>query len=90
MRISVFKRLRNRAGSGRWGFDSLGGVPIHPHVVQHPVMKDDPDMNVGSQNGTRYGISDLVLNGGLGGRLDHSVANLQILTFLAGQGARAF
>jgi thiamine pyrophosphokinase len=53
-------------------------------------MKDDPDMNVGSQNGTRYGISDLVLNGGLGGRLDHSVANLQILTFLAGQGARAF
>lgn len=71
-------------------FDSLGRVPVHPNVVQHPVMKDDPDMMLAVKMGLDRGCRTFVLNGSLGGRLDHSVANLQILTFLAEQGARGF
>lgn len=71
-------------------FDSLGSVPVHPHVIQHPVMKDDTDMMLAIKTGLNMGYRTFVLNGGLGGRLDHSIANLQTLAFLAEQGARAF
>ena len=71
-------------------FDSLGSVPVHPHVIQHPVMKDDTDMMLAAKTGLNMGYQTFVLNGGLGGRLDHSIANLQTLAFLAEQGARAF
>lgn len=71
-------------------FDSLGSVPVHPHVIEHPVMKDDTDMMLAVKTGLNMGYRTFVLNGGLGGRLDHSIANLQTLAFLAEQGARAF
>lgn len=71
-------------------FDSLGNVPIHPNVIQYPVMKDDPDMMLAVKIGLNMGCRTFVLNGGLGGRLDHSFANLQILTYLAEEGAQAF
>jgi thiamine pyrophosphokinase len=71
-------------------FDSLGHAPVHPNVIEHPVMKDDTDMMLAVKTGLHMGYRSFVLNGGLGGRLDHSMANLQTLAFLAGQGARAF
>ena len=71
-------------------FDSLGSAPAHPNVEQHPVMKDDTDMVLAVRIGLNMGFKTFVLNGGLGGRLDHSMANLQTLAFLAEQGARAF
>lgn len=71
-------------------FDSLGQAPEHPNVEQHPVMKDDTDMVLAARIGLEKGFKTFVLNGGLGGRLDHSIANLQTLAFLAEQGARAF
>lgn len=71
-------------------FDSLGQAPKHPNVEQHPVMKDDTDMVLAVRIGLAKGYKTFVLNGGLGGRLDHSMANLQTLAFLAEQGARGF
>lgn len=71
-------------------FDSLGSAPVHPHVIEHPVMKDDTDMMLAVKTGLNMGYRTFVLNGGLGGRMDHSIANLQTLAFLAEQGARAF
>ena len=69
-------------------FDSLGYVPEHENLVVHPAMKDDPDMMLAVQEGLRLGYRDFRIYGGLGGRLDHTIANLQTLLWLTKQGAR--
>lgn len=69
-------------------FDSLGYVPQAEEVVQHPVMKDDTDMMLAVKLGLYRGYRNFVLTGSVGGRLDHTLANLQTLMYLAQQGAR--
>jgi thiamine pyrophosphokinase len=71
-------------------FDSLGYVPEKGEVLRHPVQKDDTDMVLAAEEGLRRGYHTFVLFGGLGGRPDHSLANLQLLRHLAEQGTRAF
>lgn len=71
-------------------FDSLGRVPEGGNVVRHPVEKDDTDMLLAIREGLERGCRQFVLYGGLGGRLDHTVANLQALAFLARRGASGF
>ena len=70
-------------------FDSLGFVPEGP-VLRHPVEKDDTDMLLAVREGLRRGCRVLHLYGGVGGRLDHTVANLQTLAFARAHGAHAF
>ncbi len=69
-------------------FDSLGHKPKHPNVVQLPAMKDDTDMIYALREGLNRGYRRFVLLGGVGGRLEHTVANLQALSWLTTQGAR--
>ena len=64
-------------------FDSLGRVPEDVEVVRHPVRKDDTDMMLAVQEGLARGCGRFLIYGGLGGRLDHTLANLHILAFLA-------
>ena len=72
-------------------FDSLGYVPDHPNLLQVPSEKDDTDMLLALKTGLSRGYSSFHLYGGLGGaRLDHSLANLQSLHFVAVRGARAY
>ncbi|MGM9606759.1 MAG: thiamine diphosphokinase [Oscillospiraceae bacterium] len=71
-------------------FDSLGHVPGDVEVVQHPVMKDDTDMMLAVREGLARGCTRFLLYGGLGGRLDHTLANLHILAYLARRGCPAF
>lgn len=83
----------------RWGirpdltvgdFDSLGRVPEDTEVVRHPVMKDDTDMMLAAEEGLRRGCKRFLIYGGLGGRLDHTLANLHVLAFLASHKCPAF
>ena len=69
-------------------FASRGYVPQAEEVVQHPVMKDDTDMMLAVKLGLDRGYRNFVLTGSVGGRLDHTLANLQTLMYLAQQGAR--
>lgn len=69
-------------------FDSLGYIPTHAHVLSCPREKDDTDMMLAVRAGLKRGYRHFALYGGLGGRLDHTVANLQTLAFLAKKGAR--
>ena len=69
-------------------FDS-GEAPAGENVIQHPVIKDDTDMILCARYALEMGILDFLIVGGLGGRLDHTLANLQALGWLAAQGARA-
>lgn len=57
-------------------------------TVRLPVMKDDTDMLAALRIGLKKGYTRFALYGGTGGRLDHTLANIQCLHFLARQGAR--
>lgn len=71
-------------------FDSLGRVPAGDNIIRHPVEKDDTDTMLAVKVGLERGCRTFVLYGGVGGRLDHTVANLQTLSFLADHGARGY
>lgn len=71
-------------------FDSLGQVPSGENVIQHPVEKDDTDMMLAVKTGLGRGCRTFVLYGGIGGRLDHTYANLQTLAYLSDHGARGY
>lgn len=70
-------------------FDSLGYVPAGENVVRHPAKKDDTDTMLAARIGLERGYRAFVLLGGVGGRLDHTLANIQTLAFLRENGARA-
>lgn len=79
----------------RWGikadlvigdFDSLGFVPEHSHVVCLKSEKDDTDMSCAVKEGRERGFSRFVIYGGTGGRTSHTIANIQLLCGLAGEG----
>ncbi len=70
-------------------FDSLGYVPEGAQVF--PVEKDDTDSMLAVRKGLELGYRRFELYGGLDGeRLDHTIANLQTLCFLADHGAKGY
>ena len=71
-------------------FDSLGRLPEHPKVLQTPVEKDDTDMMTAVKQGMAHGCKVFIIDGGLGGRVDHVAANLQTLAYIANRGARGY
>ena len=67
-------------------FDSLGYTPENATVF--PVEKDDTDAMLAVRQALALGFEEIHLYGGLDGpRLDHTIANLQTLQFLADHGA---
>jgi len=70
-------------------FDSLGFVPEGEAIVKHPAEKDDTDTMLAARLGLERGYRRFLLYGGVGGRLDHTLANIQTLAFLIANGARA-
>lgn len=67
-------------------FDSLGYIPAGAYTF--PVKKDDTDLILAVRMGLARGCRTFLLYGCLGGpRLDHTVAALQTLLFLAERGA---
>ena len=67
-------------------FDSLGYAPEGAEV--YPVEKDDTDAMLAARRGLEKGCREFLFYGSLDGpRLDHTVANLQMLRFLADHGA---
>ena len=68
-------------------FDSLGFVPEHPNVIRSSVEKDDTDMMLAVKLGLLLGFTRFTINGGLGGRIDHTFSNIQTLAYLTEHGA---
>ena len=70
-------------------FDSLGYIPEQAQV--HPVKKDDTDAMLAVRHGLSLGYEEFWLYGCLDGpRLDHTLANFQLLQFLSDRGARGY
>lgn len=56
-------------------------------IKKLPVEKDDTDMLAAIREGLQEGCDYFELYGALGGRIDHTLANIQCLLFLLNKGA---
>ncbi len=70
------------------GTSTLWGRGRPPDVMTLPPGKDDTDMAVALEVGVKRGYRTFRLYGGTGGRIDHTLANLQCLTWLSRRGCR--
>lgn len=71
-------------------FDSYGKIPEGDNVFPCKPEKDDTDMMLAVKEALGRGASSIVLCGGLGGRFDHSIANVQTLAYIAEHGCMGF
>lgn len=82
-----------RADIALGDFDSVTSYEIWEDNIcekyTYPPEKDDTDMMLAIKLGLSRGYTDFAIYGGLGGRLDHTLANIQALSFIASEGARA-
>lgn len=61
-------------------FDSYGGeLPSDVPVQKLPVEKDDTDTGRSVAFAIEQGFDDITIIGGIGGRFDHTIANVQTL-----------
>lgn len=97
--------LEYRESGGIWpdfligDFDSL--EPQYTEIVEEyrsrgekafkqlPVEKDDPDTMAAARIALSRGYTEILIYGGLGARMDHAMANIETLTWIARQGAAA-
>lgn len=71
-------------------FDSAAKPELAGEIITLPVAKDDTDVGFAVKEGFRRGYADFVIIGGLGGkRLSHTLANIQLLSYVRSRGGRA-
>ena len=70
-------------------FDSYDGVlPLDVPVVRLPVQKDDTDTGYALRYAAEHDYGEIYVAFALGGRLDHTLANLQSASDAAQKGAK--
>lgn len=71
-------------------FDTLGYCPTHSNVVRLNPHKNDTDTLAALKEGILEGFSQFHLYCGTGGRIEHTIANIQLLAFLSQGGRQGF
>ena len=71
-------------------FDSLGEIPAQTNVVILEGEKDDTDTLAAVREGLARGYDIFYVYCGTGGRFEHTLANIQILGYLAKIGRSGF
>ncbi|MBQ9968208.1 MAG: thiamine diphosphokinase [Oscillospiraceae bacterium] len=69
-------------------FDSLGAAPKEDVVITLPTVKDVTDTYAAIDYAMQRGFETFYLYGCTGGRIDHTIANIQIAADLAEKGRR--
>lgn len=86
--------LAHQAGLGRTpdlivgDFDSHAPPPPGPETIVLPTEKDETDTAFALRECLRRGYRDFLLLGAAGGRLDHTLANVSLLSRLQQAGCR--
>lgn len=55
-------------------------------VEKHPIEKDDTDTMLAIKHALKKGYTHIIITCALGGRLDHTIANLQSMAYTAAHG----
>lgn len=71
-------------------FDTLQYTPQHHNVIQLNTQKDETDMFSAVSQGIQSGYREFHIFGGTGGRADHTLANIQLLAYLANRKMQGF
>ena len=71
-------------------FDSLNHIPEHPNVMALSCEKDETDTLAAVNEGIKAGYETFCFYACTGGRIEHTIANIQTLTYLAKKGKRGF
>ncbi len=71
-------------------FDSLCDIPPCDEVIKLNPVKDVTDMYAAVEVGIDRGFNRFYLYGAMGGRVDHSLANIQLIASLAQKNIKAF
>mgnify|MGYP002447738690 CR=1 FL=1 len=83
--LPTAKRIDRRIDRNKFAYK--GEVALGITASYGTISSDDTDMMLAIKLGLSRGYREFAIYGGLGGRLDHTIANIQSLTYLAGEGA---
>lgn len=79
------KLINNRSEDDKENLNSAG-IP----VMSFPPEKDYTDMMLAAMKAVESGFKTILIYGGTGGRPDHTYANIQLLSWIAEHGSRAY
>ena len=71
-------------------FDSLGMIPDHPNLIKLNPVKDVTDTWEAVRLGMEKRYSEFHFYACTGGRIDHTMANVQLLKYLAEKGSKGY
>lgn len=71
-------------------FDTLDRAVIkEQNNISYPVEKDDTDTMLAVKYALEHGYTDISIYGALGGRIDHTIANIQTILYIQSNGGRS-
>jgi thiamine pyrophosphokinase len=72
-------------------FDSITTKPnSDSHMIRLPANHDDPDMLSALKVGWQHGAREFHIVGALGNRIDHTIANIQMMALLSQHGGNGY
>ena len=92
--IAADAGIRNAAALGAapnlvmGDMDSAAEEEVPEGALLFPVRKDDTDLMLAIKKGIEKGYQDFLIYGATGGRLDHTIASIQSLSYLLSHGCR--
>ncbi len=81
--LETLKELNIKANYIIGDFDSLGYIPEGENIIKHPKIKDDTDTMLCVKTALNMGYKYFEIYGCIGGRLDHTIANIQTASYIA-------
>lgn len=87
-------RLGVRPGLLLGDLDSIDRGALDPDELEHiekiivPSIKDDTDTQLAVDTALERGADEIIIIGGLGGRLDHTLSTVFLLEYIKDKGAR--
>lgn len=79
-------RLKIRCDLLIGDMDSINSAQNNTEKIVFPVEKDETDMLLAYMEGSKRGYTDFCIFGGVGGRIDHTFANLSLLIYAKNAG----